>query len=139
MWSRNSNYMRSRTRAGRRGQRAFTLLEVLVALVIIGVALSAAMRGSFSLIDTAEETRNKLLATLTAENLLLELRLSRTRLETGQTTTECAQAGVAFECEQIIRTTPNPFFRRVEVRVFRKTDREPRRLAEMMTVLPTNQ
>jgi len=122
-----------------REQRAFTLLEVLVALVIIGVALSAAMRGSFSLIDTAEETRNKLLATLTAENRLLELRLSRTRLELGQITTECEQAGVVFECEQIIRSTPNPFFRRIEVRVYRKSEREPRRLAEMMTVLPTNQ
>lgn len=122
-----------------RAQRAFTLLEVLVALVIIGVALMAAMRGAGSLIDTAEETRNKLLASITAENRLLELRLARTRLEIGQTTAECEQAGVVFVCEQIIRSTPNPFFRRVELRVFRSSEREPRRLAEMMTVLPTNQ
>ena len=61
--------------------RGFTLLEVLVALVIIGVALAAAMRGAMSLTSTAEYTRQKLLAVLTAENRLLELRLGRERLE----------------------------------------------------------
>ncbi|MBA2412996.1 MAG: type II secretion system protein, partial [Burkholderiaceae bacterium] len=33
-------------------KRGFTLLEVLVALVIIGVALAAAMRGAMSLTST---------------------------------------------------------------------------------------
>ena len=46
-------------------KRGFTLLEVLVALVIIGVALAAAMRGAMSLTSTADYTRQKLLAVLT--------------------------------------------------------------------------
>jgi prepilin-type N-terminal cleavage/methylation domain-containing protein len=37
--------------------RGFTLLEVLVALVIIGVALAASMRGAMSLTNTAEYSR----------------------------------------------------------------------------------
>jgi len=52
----------------------FTLLEVLVALVIIGVALAAAMRGAMALTSSAEYTREKMLAVMTAENRLLELR-----------------------------------------------------------------
>ena len=40
----------------------FTLLEVLVALVIIGVALAAAMRGAMALTSSAEYTREKMLA-----------------------------------------------------------------------------
>jgi prepilin-type N-terminal cleavage/methylation domain-containing protein len=64
---------------------------VLVALVIIGVALAAAMRGAMTLIATAEDTRYRLLATLAAENRLIELRLARQRLEVGQTTTDCAE------------------------------------------------
>lgn len=119
-------------------QRGFTLLEVLVALVIIGVALAAAMRGALSLTNAAEDTRYTLLATMVAENRLLELRLSRESLEVGQTTTACAQADVEFECEQTVRSTPNPFFRRVELQVFRATGAGRRRHAEMMAVLPVS-
>jgi general secretion pathway protein I len=117
----------------------FTLLEVLVALVIIGVALAAAMRGAMSLTNAAEGTRLKLLASLTAENRLLELRLARRRLDIGQSTADCEQGGIPFACEQVIKSTPNPFFRRIELRVFLDTSEGPRQLAEMMSVLPTNQ
>jgi general secretion pathway protein I len=117
----------------------FTLLEVLVALVIIGVALAAAMRGAMSLTNAADGTRLKLLAQLTAENRLLELRLARQRLDVKQTTEDCEQGGVMFACEQAVKSTPNPFFRRVELRVYIDSSDGPRQLAEMMTVLPTNQ
>lgn len=119
--------------------RGFTLLEVLVALVIIGVALAAAMRGALALTGNSVETRRMLLATITAENRLLELRLARTQLDVGQTTTDCPEGGVAFTCEQVIKTTPNPFFRRVELRVLYRDAETQRRYAEIMAVLPTNQ
>ncbi|HEU0203415.1 MAG TPA: type II secretion system minor pseudopilin GspI, partial [Burkholderiaceae bacterium] len=99
---------RSPRNDGPRRRRGFTLLEVLVALVIIGVALAAAMRGAMTLAGTAEDTRLKLLATLTAENRLLELRLARTRLDIGSATVDCEQGGVTFACEQIVKSTPNP-------------------------------
>jgi general secretion pathway protein I len=120
--------------------RGFTLLEVLVALVIIGVALAASMRGAMSLTTTAEYTREKMLAVMTAENRLLELRLARERLEQGENSVPCEQGGLTFQCVQAVKPTPNPFFRRVEVRVFKTApDGSPRMLAELMTVLPTNQ
>lgn len=121
-------------------ERGFTLLEVLVALVIIGVALAASMRGAMSLTNTADYSRSKLLAMLTAENRLLELRLARERLEPGEEFLPCEQGGIAFICSQAVKPTPNPFFRRVEVRVFRSDDAGNRQqLAELMTVMPTNQ
>lgn len=131
--------MRATETRRRLRQAGFTLLEVLVALVIIGVALSAAMRGAMSLTNAADGTRQKLLATLTAENRLLELRLMRQRLDIGQSSVECEQGGITFTCEQAIKSTPNPFFRRVELRVFIDGSDGHRQLAEMLTVLPTNQ
>jgi len=117
----------------------FTLLEVLVALAIIGIALAAAMRGALALTGNAVDARRMLLATVTAENRLLELRLARSQLDIGQTSTECAEGGVAFTCEQVVKSTPNPFFRRVELRVFYRDADTQRRYAEIMTVLPVNQ
>jgi general secretion pathway protein I len=118
----------------------FTLLEVLVALVIIGVARAAAMRAAMAMTSTAEYTREKMLAVMTAENRLLELRLARERLEQGETSLPCEQGGQTFQCVQAVKPTPNPFFRRVEVRVFRsQSEGPPRMLAELMTVMPTNQ
>lgn len=117
-------------------RRGFTLLEVLVALVIIGVALAAAMRGALSLTAAAEDTRYTMLATSVAENQLIELRLARGSLEVGQTAAPCRQADVEFECLQTVKPTPNPFFRRVELQVFRVAGDVRRRHAEMMAVLP---
>ena len=120
--------------------RGFTLLEVLVALVIIGVALAASMRGAMSVTSTADYSRQKLLAVLSAENRLLEMRLARERLEPGEETSPCEQGGLTFTCTQAVKPTPNPFFRRIEVRVFRSDDAGNRQqLAELMTVMPTNQ
>ncbi len=117
--------------------RGFTLLEVLVALVIIGIALAAAMRGALSLTGNAADSRRMLLATIAAENRLLELRLTRGQLALGQTSLDCPEGGVAFTCEQIVKSTPNPFFRRVELRVFYRDADTQRRYAELMAVLPT--
>ena len=120
--------------------RGFTLLEVLVALVIIGVALAAAMRGAMALTSSAEYTREKMLAVMTAENRLLEMRLARERLEQGEVSAPCEQGGMTFQCVQAVKPTPNPFFRRVEVRVLKPdNDGSLHVLAELMTVLPTNQ
>ena len=95
---------------------------------------------SMSLTTTAEYTREKMLAVMTAENRLLELRLARERLEQGENTLPCEQGGVTFQCVLAVKPTPNPFFRRVEVRVFRSDEAGNRhQLAELLTVLPTNQ
>jgi general secretion pathway protein I len=120
-----------------RRQRAFTLVEVLVALTIIAVALVAALRGAMSLTSNAREARERMVATLLAENSLLELRFSRKLPDPGEVETDCTEGGIGFRCLRSVRPTPNPFFRRVEIRV--RDSGGERTLADLMTLLPLSQ
>jgi general secretion pathway protein I len=124
--------------AGRRTAAGFTLLEVLVAMVIIGVVLLAALRGAMALTNSTDQARLRLLAILSAENRLLELRLAGSVLAPGTSTFDCDQGGKPLVCQQSIRPTPNPFFRRVEVRVLHADPDGEREYALLMSVLPTN-
>jgi len=95
----------------------FTLLEVLVALAVVAIALLAAMRAAGNISDDAQRYRLSVLAAQCAENFLVDLRLSKTFLPIGQSTSTCTQAGVPFTVAVEVMPTPNPNFRRVQVQV----------------------
>lgn len=114
------------------------MLEVLVAMVIIGVVLLAALRGAMALTNTTAQARLRLLGILSAENRLLELRLAGGALAPGVSTLACDQGGIALVCEQTIQPTPNPFFRRVQVRVLQGGPEGEREVAQLMSVMPAS-
>ena len=125
--------------AAPRGPRGggFTLLEVLVALTIIAVALTAALRGAMALTSNAHDVDLKLYAIMVAENQLLELRFGRSQVGVGDSQFDCEQGGIVFVCTQSVTPTPNPFFRRVEVHVATRGD-GAREFADLMGLLPIN-
>src|SRR3989338_11342983 len=98
--------------------KGFTLLEVLVALVIVGTALGASLRAIGSLTQNSSDLRASMMATWSAENRLAQIRLGREWPPLGQRRFECAQGELQLTCEENVFATPNPFFRRVEVIVF---------------------
>jgi general secretion pathway protein I len=102
----------------RRPQRGFTLLEVLVALVIVGTALGASLRAVGSLTSNSAGLRGAMMATWSAENRLVQIRLARTFPAVGKTNFDCPQGDLRLVCEEEVITTPNPRLRRVEVSVF---------------------
>lgn len=95
----------------------FTLLEVLVALVIVGTALGASLRAIGSLTQNSSDLKISMMATWSAENRLAQIRLSREWPPLGQRKYDCPQDDLHLVCEETVYTTPNPFFRRVEVSV----------------------
>ncbi len=95
----------------------FTLLEVLVALVIIGTALAASLRSVASLTQNSQDLRAAMMATWSAENRLTQIRLSQEWPPLGRRSFVCAQADLPLRCDEQINPTPNPAFRRVEVMV----------------------
>ena len=98
-------------------RRGFTLVEVLVALAVTATALVTGMRAAAALADGAGRQGQFMLAQLCAENHLVQLRLARRLPDTGISNETCSQGGRSFRVEQGVYTTPNPYFRRVELQV----------------------
>jgi general secretion pathway protein I len=107
----------------KRASRGFTLIEVLIALIIVSLVLAASMRAGGTMIVTQDALRRATLAGWSAENTLAEVRLPRVYPALGLSETPCPQIDVAMVCVVEIRTTPNPAMRRIDVRVFDANDR----------------
>ena len=84
MWQQLKNHQRR--------NRGFTLLEVLVALVIIGTALAASLRAVASLTQNSSDLRAAMMATWSAENRLTQIRLAHEWPPIGRRDFSCAQA-----------------------------------------------
>jgi general secretion pathway protein I len=99
-------------------QRGFTLLEVLVALVIVGTALSAGLRAVGSLASNSAGLRTSMMATWSAENRLVQIRLGKEFPDIGKRSFDCPQGDLHLVCQEEVITSPNPLLRRIEVTVF---------------------
>ena len=102
--------------------RGFTLLEVLVALVIIAIALAAASRTSQMATDSTFIVKQRLVAGWVAENHLARHRAVRDWPDPGTSSGEDIQGGLVFTWQENVTNTPNPLFRRIEVKVFSGQD-----------------
>ena len=100
----------------------FTLIEVLVALGIVSIALTAGLKATASLGRNAVRQSDVLLAQLCAENELIKLRLAQQMPGVGDSSSDCAQAGEILQVQTSVRPTPNPNFLRVDAKVFKNKE-----------------
>lgn len=118
----------------------FTLIEVLVALVVASVSLIAALGAAARLSDGANDLQLRALALWSAENRLATIRVENERgwVPIGQRSFDCSQGNVLLRCEEDVLSTPNPFFRRVEIQVWQAKTQGPRlaKLTGFATQLP---
>lgn len=103
-------------------QRGFTLLEILVALAILAIALTAASRAVGLSIVNASQLRLVVMADWVAQNRLAYHRINGTWPGIGDYTGTESQGGVDFAWQETISGTPHPMFRRVELRVIDPAD-----------------
>ena len=96
-------------------REGFTLIEVLVALAVVAVALSAGMRALAQSADGATSLKARTLALWVAENRLARAQLADPSPAAGLTNGDETQAGVTFAWRQTISATPNPAFRKIDI------------------------
>ena len=106
--------------------RAFTLVEILVALAILAIALAATTRAASLATDGARETRARLLATWAAENRVAEMRARSLFPAAAVTAATVEQGGLALVVQETVAETANPTIRRIDLAV--SDAREPGRV-----------
>ncbi|AUG07652.1 type II secretion system minor pseudopilin GspI [Pseudomonas sp. S09G 359] len=116
-----------------RKEQGFTLIEVLVALAIIAVAMSAAVRVAGLMTQSNGLLRDRALALLAAQGRLAELRLEG-RFVKGHKAFECDQGRLQLRCEQVIAPSADPRLMRVTLQVSDR-EREAPPLARLETLL----
>jgi len=95
----------------------FSLIEVLVAIGMVALALTAGMAVSMSLTRFAERQPELVLGQLCAQNDVVRLRLLHQLPQSGESVGICTQAGRDFSVRLSVTATPNTDFRQVRTLV----------------------
>ena len=114
---------------GARGQRGFSLLEVLIALAVLALALFALSRTAALSLSAAAHREEALLAGLVAGNVLTEIRLSGQAPAPGRRDGQQRQGGREFYWRASIVDSDLPGVRRIDVVVALDPERRDRRVS----------
>lgn len=105
-------------------QAGFTLVEIMVALLILGLALTAAFRALAASTSALAGLQLRQAGDWVAANRLAELRIDAAWPEPGTAQGTATQGAHRFRWQQTVRPTPNPQFRRVDLGVYAEGDDE---------------
>ncbi len=118
-------------------QRAFTLLEVLVALAIFATVAAAVLTAAASSVRNAARLEEKALAGWIADNQLVELQLQRPSPGTGRNQREVSYAGRDWQLQEAIDSTSDPAMRRVTLWVAPRDRRSSDSIEERASLVLT--
>lgn len=100
----------------KRGSRGFTLLEVLIALIIVTLAVSALLGTVTSSASNVIYLKEKTVAEWVALNRLTEIRISQQFPDKGRRTGNAEMAGMRWQWEEVVTELPVKGMFRVEIR-----------------------
>ena len=97
--------------------RGFTLIEILIAVAVLAVAMSALISGMARYADNAAYLREKTVALWVAHNRLTEIDLEPAWPSLGKSDGDAEMAGIEWRWFVTVAETPDADVRRVEIRV----------------------
>jgi|GEM_PF-844750 len=118
---RGSGDLDSRLRGNDKRQLGFTLLECLVALFIIAIVLASTTRAISLSISDVHDSFTRQIATWVADNQASQYTFDGVYPEVGSTTKNVNMGGVDFIVVANVQSTPNPYFRRLDIAVTEKS------------------
>jgi general secretion pathway protein I len=98
-------------------RRGFTLIEVLIAVFVLGFALSALVASTGQYAANAAVMRDKTLALWVAHNRLTEIGLEPAWPAVGKSDGDEELGGVEWRWDATVSETPDPRVRRVDITV----------------------
>lgn len=107
----------------RERQRGFTLLEVLIALLVLALALLALSRTAAYQVNNFGALRERTIAGWLAADILTHTRLTTPFPPAGNSDGERRFGGRIWHWDLIVQTTPVDTLRRLDVRVYAGSDR----------------
>jgi general secretion pathway protein I len=108
---------RAARRAAQRTALGFTLIEVIVALVIIGLGMLGAIQAVSQTAGNSGYLRDKTIAHWVAMNRLTEIRLQKTAPGIDKTSDEVEMAGRRWKWTMDVTQTPVDTIRRIDISV----------------------
>ena len=114
-------------------QQAFTLIEVLIAMVVLAMSLLAAIKVATEVTNSAIHMQDKTIAQWVAMNKVTEMRLQTTWPSVGRSNGNVEMASRSWHWQMEIRNTEDQDVRRLEVAVSPESEKDD----ETPTVLIT--
>ncbi|MGB0956109.1 MAG: type II secretion system minor pseudopilin GspI [Panacagrimonas sp.] len=115
----------------RRQASGFTLVEVLIAVAVLAIAMSAVISTMARQASNASYLREKTIAIWVAHNRLVEIQLQTEWPDTGKSDGEMQMADQDWRWETEVEKTPEEELRRVEVRVYHPDDETRASMAQL--------
>lgn len=126
-----------RIRAPRSGSRGFTLVEVLVALLLVALALAALVRTAGTEARNLATLREATLAQWVASNVIAEARLQQVLPGIGRSQGQADMGGMRWRWTMVVQGTDLPEVRRMDVLVFAESGHEAGQPAATLTGFAT--
>ena len=95
----------------------FTLIECLVALFIIAIVLASSTRAIGLSVDDVREVYIRQVANWAVENQANQYLMDKIYPDLGQSKKDITLGGINLIVQSTISSTPNPFFRKIEISV----------------------
>ncbi len=102
----------------RRKNAGFTLLEVLIALAVLGIALLALARAGQQQLKQQDFLHSRVLANWVADNVIVEARLDSASLTAGHRGGQRTMGGRDWYWSMLVQPSPDPALWRLDVAVF---------------------
>jgi general secretion pathway protein I len=118
-----------------RSQTGFTLLEVLIALAVLAIALSALIQTAAANANNAARLRDRTFAQWVAQNKLTEIRLQKAQPSTGTQRGSALLAQREWFWQTTIETTPDEDVLLIRVAVSAEDDTDATPLSTLQGYL----